>query len=307
MPYLDLKEYASTARFVDINDHRIAHWTAGEGEVVLFIHGFPSASWDWHHLWSRLSKQYHVIAIDLLGFGLSDKPAPYQYSLLEQCDIIEQVLSLHNITQCHVLAHDYGNSVAQELLARWVSGQQASKNDNTQNNDTQNNNVTINSMCFLNGGLFAESHRPLFTQKLLKSPLGPLVSKFMSRKSLAKSFAKIFAPHSQASQSELDVIWQLLETNNGKAAMHNLLSYIDERHIYRDKWLHAMQHSAAPLYFINGIVDPISGQHMLQRYKELIPNPAAIGIDAGHYPQLETPTQVLNLYSEFLIANKQCK
>jgi pimeloyl-ACP methyl ester carboxylesterase len=54
------------------------------------------------------------------------------------------------------------------------------------------------------------------------------------------------------------------------------------------------------LYFINGIQDPISGRHMLDRYIEVIPDAKTALLDVGHYPQLEAPDEVLRCYREFL-------
>ena len=65
----------------------IHYWTAGQGEPLLLIHGFPSASWDWHYLWQPLAQRYRVIACDMLGFGDSAKPVNHEYSLLEQADL----------------------------------------------------------------------------------------------------------------------------------------------------------------------------------------------------------------------------
>ena len=59
--------------------HSIRYWTAGQGEPLLLIHGFPSASWDWHYLWQPLTQRFRVIACDMLGFGDSAKPANHEY------------------------------------------------------------------------------------------------------------------------------------------------------------------------------------------------------------------------------------
>ena len=97
----------------------IRYWTAGQGEPLLLIHGFPSASWDWHYLWQPLAQRYRVIACDMLGFGDSAKPVNHDYSLLEQADLQQALLAHLGVEQpLHLLAHDYGDSVAQELLAR---------------------------------------------------------------------------------------------------------------------------------------------------------------------------------------------
>ena len=101
----------------------IRYWTAGQGEPLLLIHGFPTASWDWHYLWQPLAQRYRVIACDMLGFGDSAKPLNHTYSLLEQADLQQALLAHLQVEQpVHVLAHDYGDSVAQELLARHYEG-----------------------------------------------------------------------------------------------------------------------------------------------------------------------------------------
>ena len=297
MPTSSIEEYREQAHFIQVDNHNIACWqsmpsTLEQGqqlETIVFIHGFPSASWDWHHLWPALADRYHLIAFDMLGFGLSDKPLPHHYSLQEQANIAFSVLAQHKVSDCHIMAHDYGNSVAQELLTRAFERQ-----------EDANFRPYIHSMCFLNGGLFAESHRPLFMQKLLKSKLGPLISRFMSKDSLMKSFLKIFGDKTPPSDHEIEVLWELMEYKNGTQVLHYLLSYIDERSVHRSRWVQAMQKTRVPLYFINGTQDPISGLHMLEQYRELIPKPRTTALDVGHYPQLEAPQLVLEAFRAFL-------
>lgn len=82
-------------------------------------HGFPTASWDWHKLWPEFVKHYRVIALDMIGFGFSDKPINYHYSIGDQADLQQALLTSLGISSIHLLAHDYGDTVAQELLARF--------------------------------------------------------------------------------------------------------------------------------------------------------------------------------------------
>lgn len=281
--------YKSQANYIEACGHQIAYWRSTLGAVnqrkpvILFIHGFPSASWDWHYQWAHLAQDYHLVAADLLGFGLSDKPQKHRYSLLEQADILESLLSQLHIDNCHILAHDYGDSVAQELLSRQPRA-----------------GLQISSICFLNGGLFASHHRPLLTQKLLKGPLGSIFAALMSKTTLAKGFTKIFGQNTPPKPEEINVLWQLIEYNQGKKVIPRLLKYIDERPIHNERWINHMNDTDIPLYFINGVLDPISGQHMLDHYESVIPNPKTTALELGHYPQLEAPHIVLNLYSEFL-------
>ncbi|MDO9320777.1 MAG: alpha/beta hydrolase [Pseudomonas sp.] len=262
----------------------IRYWTAGQGTPLLLIHGFPTAAWDWHYLWQPLSERYQLIACDMLGFGYSAKPRGHAYSLLEQADLQQALLAHLGIAEpVHLLAHDYGDSVAQELLARHYEGR-----------------TRLASCVFLNGGLFPETHRPLLAQRLLLSPLGPLLGKLFTRQKLARNFSRIFGPDTQASAAELDDFWSLIASNNGPAVLHLLIRYIPERRVQRDRWLAAMQREELPLRLIVGAVDPISGVHMLVRYRELLPNADYVLLNTiGHYPQTEAPAEVLQHYLQF--------
>jgi pimeloyl-ACP methyl ester carboxylesterase len=264
--------------------HTIRYWAAGEGEPLLLIHGFPTASWDWHYLWQPLLQHYRVIVCDMLGFGDSSKPTHHRYSLLEQADLQQALLeSLHVDQPVHVMAHDYGDSVAQELLARHGEGR-----------------FSMASCVFLNGGLFPETHRPLLIQKLLLSPLGWLAGRMFSREGLVKSFNHIFGADTRPSESELDDFWSLIDTNHGPRIIHRLVHYIPDRVEQRDRWVAAMQSGEVPMRVINGAVDPISGEHMVDRYRELIPNPDTVVLPGiGHYPQIEAPALVLRHYLAF--------
>lgn len=292
MTPLTFDNYQKYAQFSELCGHRIAHWQSVDfaknqhQPCILLIHGFPSAAWDWHFQWKHLATNYRLLTLDMLGFGLSAKPKKHQYSLLEQADIIEALLLEKGVKNYHVLAHDYGDSVAQELLSR---------------QSEEANSAKILSICWLNGGLFASHHRPLFTQKLLKSPVGGLVSYFMNKASLRKGFTKIFGNTSPPSDNEIDTLWQLIQHNDGKRVLPKLLSYLDDRKQHGQRWTASMISTTVPLYFINGAHDPISGQHMLDHYIDIIPHPRTTRLEVGHYPQLEAPKQVLCLYQAFLL------
>ena len=113
-----LDDWVAQGKVFRYRGHQIRWWEAGAGEPLLLIHGFPSGSWDWHYLWQALAERYRVIALDMIGFAFSDKPQHYPYSLLDQADLQQALMGSLDIAEYHVLAHDYGDSVAQELLAR---------------------------------------------------------------------------------------------------------------------------------------------------------------------------------------------
>ncbi len=269
------------------DETKIAARSPVKKETILLIHGFPTSSWDWSKIWTSLSHQYRLIALDMLGFGFSDKPDPHIYSIHEQADIVEDICRQLELKQFHVLAHDYGDTVAQELLAR-------------QNSGSGTGHWT--SVCFLNGGLFPETHHALWVQKILLSPLGPLVNKLTTRRRFDISMSRVFGPDTQASSHDLEGFWSLINHNKGRHIFHNLISYMTDRKTHRERWVTALKETHIPLALINGSLDPVSGAHMIRHYKNIIGPPDYLKElpKIGHYPQVEAPEDITKYYLEFL-------
>ncbi|NXL38937.1 MEST protein, partial [Glaucidium brasilianum] len=101
--------------------YRDSTGAVGSSDIVVLLHGFPTSSYDWCKIWEGLTQRFHrVIALDFVGFGFSDKPRPHRYSIFEQASIVEGLvrhLGLHH-QRINLLSHDYGDTVAQELLHR---------------------------------------------------------------------------------------------------------------------------------------------------------------------------------------------
>jgi len=272
--------------------HSLFWRQGGEGPPLLLIHGFPTASWDWHRVWQPLAQRFRVIAMDMLGFGFSAKPRGHGYSIFEQADLHEALLAQLGVTRVHVLAHDYGDTVAQELLARHAERRHAP--------GAARSRVEVTSVCFLNGGLFPEAHHPRPIQKLLASPLGALASRFITEESFAAQLAAIFGPRTQPSAAELRDFWRLASCNEGVRISHRLIRYLGEREECRERWAGVLCRRTVPLRLVYGPEDPVAGEHQAARYRELVPEPDVVALRGiGHYPQVEDPAGLLRAFLEF--------
>ena len=280
-----LDDWITAARYESFDGHRVAVWTAGEGRPLLLVHGYPTSSWDWHRLWAPLAGRRRLIACDMLGFGLSDKPAS-GYSIHRQTDLQEAILETLGVDEYDVLVHDYGVSVGQELLARSAEGAARAR---------------LGRMAFLNGGLFPEQHRMLPIQKLGTSPFGFLVGWLMNRERFGRNFSTVFGPDTQPTEAELDDFWQLISHQDGHRLAHRLLHYIADRREHRERWVGALQQSSVPIRLINGGADPVSGRHLYDYFRTMVPAADAVCFDdVGHYPQTEAPERVLDALDGFL-------
>ncbi|PJZ53659.1 alpha/beta fold hydrolase [Leptospira adleri] len=279
---MTLQEWKQNGSYYSYRDWKIFFKEEGKGEYLLLIHGFPTSSFDWEKIWEPLKKKYKLIASDLLGFGFSSKPR-IDYSIFMQADIIESLLAERGIDEVNILAHDLGDTVAQELLARFIERKKSKKKG-----------IKIRRMILLNGGIFPESHRPRFIQKLLHSPIGWILSLLMNRNSFQKSFSAVFGKNTKPSQEELDQFWNLVSSDGGTKIAHLLIRYIQERKLHRERWVGAILEAPIPIRMINGIADPVSGAHLVERYRELSPRADIIELkEIGHYPQVEAPNEVL--------------
>lgn len=282
MALVSPSQWHEGGRYFEYRNHQIFYRMAGHGVPLVLIHGFPTSSWDWYKVWDLLTDHYQVIAFDMVGFGFSDKPRRYQYSIHDQADLFEALMTHLGISACHLLVHDYGNTVAQEILAR-----------------NHRSMTEIRSVCFLNGGLFPEMHRALLIQKLLKSPLGFLVTMLNSKTRLRKSMDVLYG-RVKADGEELEGYWQIICRQNGHRLLHKLIHYIHDRRQHRGRWVGILQATTVPLRLINGPDDPVSGRHLAEYYQQMIPNPDVVLIEGvGHYPQTEAPNEVLKHYFEF--------
>lgn len=282
---MTLNEWKNKPKYFDYKGHQISYWEEGTGPTLLLIHGFPTSSWDWHKMWQQLTSQFRVIAIDMIGFGLSDKPKHYNYSITDQARLHEAFLIEKNIQAIHMLVHDYGVSVAQEMLAAFQEKREKS--------------FQILSCCFLNGGLFPELHRAKLVQKILNSPIGSLFNRFLSKQSLRKSFDDVYGER-KATEQEIDEFYELIVHNGGKQITHLLIKYINDRRENGVRWKAALTESIIPLHFINGPLDPVSGRHLAQYCKELLPQYKVDILEGiGHYPHDEAPEKVLQMYLDF--------
>lgn len=118
-----------------------------------------------------------------------------------------------------------------------------------------------------------------------------------NERSFRKSFSAIFAPDTKPTNDELHEMWQLVEHDGGPAVFPKLIGYMEERRRFRERWVGALEEARVPIRVIDGAADPVSGAHMVARYKELVPNVDAVLLpNIGHYPQLEAPRAVLEAF-----------
>jgi pimeloyl-ACP methyl ester carboxylesterase len=260
----------------------------GDGTWCTLFHGFPTSSWDWHTVWPTLTGRRRTLAFDFLGFGDSDKPAEHEYSLIEQADLVLALWQKHAVTRTDLIVHDYGVSIAEEILARHAEGGLG---------------VEITSVTFLNGGIYPDLHRPQPSQIMLLDPeQGPKMADFVTAETFALALRATYAPGHQPSDAELADAWETVARRDGHRIGHRLIQYIRDRERHAARWVHALETTAVPRHFLWGMLDPVSGAHMAARLAERLPDVDLVRLDdVAHWPQLEAPNVIAHHLERILV------
>ncbi|HTX31131.1 MAG TPA: alpha/beta hydrolase [Solirubrobacteraceae bacterium] len=271
--------WKESGTFTEIEGQRIfMREAAGTAELppLLFLHGYPSSSYDWRHAFDRLER-HRRLAFDFLGFGLSDKPADQLYSLLIQADLVEALAARFAHEPVTVVAHDMGSSVATELLARDLDGTLS---------------FPLRSVLLFNASLVREQASLLWGQKLLLSRLGPVAARLTNEPGFRRSFARIFSAAHPLSREEAVDQWSLLAQENGHRLLDRLIYYNRERVTppTSERWHRALAQWPGRLELAWAELDPICTEAVLQAVLKLRPHAALTRLPGlGHYPQIEDP------------------
>ncbi len=250
----------------------------GTGPLITLLHGFPSSSHDWAKVAPELARAQSLLLPDFLGFGASEKPVDHLYSLHEQADLVEAVWASEGVASTALVAHDYGVSVAQELLARQAEGSLG---------------VELRSVKLLNGGVYPDLHRPQPVQTALLDPdRGPEISALVNEELFVAGLRPTFAEAYDAAADSAD-IWESTSRSGGERIGHLLIRYIADRQEHGERWTTALETTGVPLGFVWGMLDPVSGAHMAARIQERVPRSSFLALeDVAHWPQLEAPDRV---------------
>ena len=267
---------------VDYRDASLGPGATPAAAVVL--HGFPTSSYDWRQALPHFGRGRRVVLLDFPGYGLSEKPDNYGYSLMEQAEVVELVLGSLGVKRAHLLAHDMGTSVACELLARRERGLLS---------------FEVRSLLLTNGSVYPELARLTPSQKILRSPVGPLFSKLSSERIFRWQMRKILGVPIE--ERELGEMWAQLVHRQGRRLLPRLIGYIDERYRFWNRWIGALRRLALPAHLLWGPRDPVAVMAIAQRLALEVPGAELETLEGlGHYPMLEDPERFGAAVARFL-------
>jgi pimeloyl-ACP methyl ester carboxylesterase len=274
--------WARTGRQVAVGRHRLFVVERGQGPVLLLVHGFPTSSYDYRAMMERLAPHFRCIAFDFLGFGLSDKPDDYSYSLFEQADSVEGLLRALGVERARAVCHDMGTSVVCELLAR---------------QDAQRLSFALEHVTFTNGSMLQWRADITPFQKLLASnetllQAIELCARVIPGSMVAGLRGLTRRPDAISAEDEV-VIRDLLVHRGGHLRLPALAGYMRERYVHKARWIGALERNAARAAIVWASEDPIANLAMGRELHALLPAAPYTELDGvGHFLIFEDPERV---------------
>jgi pimeloyl-ACP methyl ester carboxylesterase len=283
-----LQRWRDAGRFLVHRGNRIFVHDSGPSseDGVLILHGFPSSCHDWAEVVPRLDGRARVVAFDLLGYGLSDKPVTGPFSLYAQADLAEAVARDCGLRSCLLVSHDVGQTVAAELMARQQEGRLGLE---------IRHSIVTNGSTLVDLAQLSAGQRALLA--LPDEPLAQPLALEGFRSALRDTFSKQHPP----SEADLDCMLASIRENGGDRLLPRLIRYVEERRANLARWTAGLTAFSAPVSVFWGEQDPIAVPAMAHRIRELRPTTDVhLWPDVGHWPPIEVPRRMAEAIRERL-------
>jgi pimeloyl-ACP methyl ester carboxylesterase len=105
-----------SAHYVSVDGLQISYEEYGHGRPIVFLHGFGACSYSWRAVAKELASDNRCISVDLMGFGLSDKPRDEEYTLDRQASLLRKVIDQLSLERPVLVGNSYGGGVCLSLI-----------------------------------------------------------------------------------------------------------------------------------------------------------------------------------------------
>ena len=251
--------------------------------LLLLIHGWPTSSIDWFDVADQLSASFRVCALDFPGYGFSDKPQGWGYSVTRDEELIEYYITeVIGAEAGVVVAHDRGDSVALLHAARCAEGRSAAR---------------LEHLVLSNGNVFLPlANLTAVQRRILDTESGPQIVAGLTPSRLAEGLgANTFTPPRTAGDPEVEALAATFAHADGIRVLPETIQYLVERSQNEEAWLRKLAEAPIPVTVIWGLYDTISpprvASYVWNEYLMLRTSGNRLYFipDANHYPQVDRP------------------
>jgi len=275
--------HSDYSRFIDVDGMRVHYQEAGESTnpAVLLVHGFASSTFVWSKVFLELAKSgLRVIAIDLLGFGYSEKPKNGEYTITGQAKLIDKLLTLLEIDRATIVGSSYGGAVAATCALDYP--ERVKKLILV---GTVNNNRPLD---------FALMR--VFGSRIVGDVVSPLL--LSSRRLLRQRMKRVYDRHAWVlDERRVDARHLPLRAARTQRALIRTVRSWDAERIGRDA--HLIRQPTLLLWGENDVEIPLSDGERL--HSEIANSRLVVFLNCGHLPHEEYPAAFTSLVRDFVL------
>ncbi len=260
----------------------VFHVELGDADapVMALVHGFPTCSIDWFDVAERLTPRYRVCMLDFPGFGFSDKPHGWGYSLRRDAELLDHYLNQIVGAQSVVMvAHDRGDSVSLIHTTNEVAGRA---------------HTAVEHLVLSNANLFLPLSNLTDAQRLmLHNP--ELLDQLTPELLAAGMGALMFTPPRAPDDPGVLALASTFAHDDGVAVLHETIQYLVERSMDETAWLQSLAATAVPTTLMWGVCDTVApiraANYVWQEHLMFKPGRNAFYLipGANHYVQNDRP------------------
>jgi pimeloyl-ACP methyl ester carboxylesterase len=251
-----------------------------EAPVLALVHGFPTSSIDWFEVAEQLSARYRVCALDFPGFGFSDKPRGWGYSLKRDAELLDHYLAEVVGAQSVVMAaHDRGDSVALIHAGHAAEGRAR---------------VGLEHLALANANIYLPLSNLTDAQRLMLH--NPELLERLTPEQLAAGMGQAtFTPRRGPEDPEVKALRATFAHDDGVLVLNETIQYLVERSADEESWLRSLADTPLPTTLIWGVYDAVSpvrvATHVWHEHLMFKPGRNALYLipGANHYLQNDRP------------------
>lgn len=269
-------EYGTFTKINNLNIHVLA---VGNGMPVVLIHGFMGMAYDWRFNIQELGKHFSVYALDLPGFGYSDKPLNFDYTSDGYADFMASFLNVYSIDRAVLIGNSMGGQIALMACLKFPE--------------------RVAGLVLIDSGGYP--HSVVFLPfKLLKVPVIGEISMAFINRTVVKIMLKrgIYFDGSFATDEVINNCHNVYGTVNARKMPPTIM-----RKIVKDEVCVAsnLKNIKCPTLIIWGAEDKVISPARAEMFRRDIKNASALIIpQAGHMPQVEKSKSVNKAVIDFL-------
>jgi haloalkane dehalogenase len=286
-PWVDREAFPFRSRFLEVAHGRRVHYVdEGEGDVVLFVHGTPTWSFEWRHCIRVLSRTHRCIAMDNLGFGLSDRPRDFDYRPESHAAVLRAFVERLALRDVTLVVHDFGGPIGLPLALGEAS--------------------IVRRLVVLNTWMwsFRDDAEMVRKARMASGTIGRLLYRY------ANFSLRVLTPYAYGDRTKLTprIHQQYLAPFQDPESRERVLwalarAMLGSDRYYDSLWLMRDRLKGMPALVVWGLKDAAFQPSLLERWRATLPQATVVELPVGHWPQEESPDKVTPAMQDFLAAS----